>query len=193
MSALTEYLYNNKLRLQDRFDDVRWLFIPARSPNKGGFYERMIGLFKRAYEAVLPHRDWLTDQELLTVVGITEGYMNDRPLCYESNDAGDPRAICPNDFIGAGRAPCLVPTRDNNILGKMWTRMQSLLDNLWTRFINQTRSQMNQNLRKPSEAQKGALTHLLPARSLRIVKQARPKQGAILSLFRGRRQCRSCA
>ena len=60
---------------------VDWKFIPQRAPWYGGFWERLVGLTKRAIKKTLG-KAFITLTELQTLVVEVEAILNDRPITY---------------------------------------------------------------------------------------------------------------
>ena len=76
---------------------VHQRFILPASPWWGGFYERLVRSVKTALKKILK-KALLTFEELQTVLTEVEAVINQRPLCYTSDeDIGD--AITPNHLI----------------------------------------------------------------------------------------------
>ena len=62
---------------------VEWQFIPKRAPWYGGFWERLIGLSKRAIKKTL-RRAFITLTELQTLAVEVKAILNDRPITHVS-------------------------------------------------------------------------------------------------------------
>ena len=60
-------------------------FIVEMAPWMGGYYERLVGLVKRALSKTL-HRTTLTKVHLQTVLKEVEATVNARPLVYVGDD-----------------------------------------------------------------------------------------------------------
>ncbi|KHJ78431.1 hypothetical protein OESDEN_21948 [Oesophagostomum dentatum] len=73
-------------------------FITPLSPWKGGFYERLVGLFKSAYRKAV-RRDILPLQQLQTLVTEIEAILNSRPLTSYRGASNAPYILKPIDFI----------------------------------------------------------------------------------------------
>eukprot|EP00921_Rhytidocystis_pertsovi_P019622 GHVQ01031161.1.p1 GENE.GHVQ01031161.1~~GHVQ01031161.1.p1 ORF type:complete len:1460 (+),score=160.49 GHVQ01031161.1:1695-6074(+) len=80
---------------------IEWKTIPALSPWMGGFYERLVGLTKKAMHKGL----WckrVSIRELEVVVAEVMCFLNNRPLTVVSSEAEPLRPIRPADFLKVG-------------------------------------------------------------------------------------------
>ena len=64
----------------------------------GGFYERLVGLTKRALKKTIGKK-CLTERQLTTILTETEAVLNSRPLVYVDNDLDSSSALTPLDFL----------------------------------------------------------------------------------------------
>ena len=85
---------------------VEWEFIPKRAPWYGGFWERLIGLTKRAIKKTLG-RASITLTELQTLIVEVEAILNDRPITYVSSDAADLEPLTPFHLLHGRRITSL--------------------------------------------------------------------------------------
>ena len=74
---------------------IQWKFIVELAPWMGGFYERMVGLTKRA----LRGSQCLTEKQLVTVLTEVEAVVNCRPLVYVDDDINSNLVLTPSDFL----------------------------------------------------------------------------------------------
>lgn len=139
LKLLTAELYKDKERLERHHCDTVWEFVPPLTPWMGGVYERVVQYAKKAIDAVLPHHGTLDTSELETIVVIAEGILNNRPLGYMPNEAGN-RAVTPNMFISPGVTVDLVPLVEGETLGKRFARMQAILDGWWEVLVQRMRA-----------------------------------------------------
>ena len=88
---------------------IEWKFNLSRAPWWGGQYERLIGLFKRAFYKVIGN-GILSFKELENVVLDVEVALNDRPLSYHEDDVELP-VLTPASMlnINTNRLPELKP------------------------------------------------------------------------------------
>ena len=85
---------------------IEWVFIPPKSPNFDGFYERLIGVLKRMFRAILPKASHLTDETLSTVFCEVEAIVNGRPLTKLSQDSHDRTPLTPNSLLSMSMRHC---------------------------------------------------------------------------------------
>ena len=129
--------------VQNYASDVgtKWLFIVEMAPWMGGFYERLVGLVKRALRKTLG-RKLLTLVQMQTFVKEVEAVLNSRPLVYVGEDINSTEALTPGHFL------CLNPkigipqtditeneyipyeTTSTKLL-EAWKKGQKLLDKFW--------------------------------------------------------------
>ena len=77
--------------------NIRWKFNLARAPWWGGFFERLIGIMKRALSKAVG-RSLLTYPELEDVLIDIENCMNNRPLLYQGEEFEQP-VLTPNTLL----------------------------------------------------------------------------------------------
>ena len=78
-------------------EGIEWKFNLSRAPWWGGFFERLIGIMKRALSKSIG-RGYLSFHELEGVLYDVESFLNNRPLCYQGEDFEKP-ALTPNTFL----------------------------------------------------------------------------------------------
>ncbi|KAL7745575.1 hypothetical protein ACLKA6_009799 [Drosophila palustris] len=129
-SYIKTYLANNK---------ITWNFIPANAPNFGGCWERLVGCFKRAIEAVLSVNANPNDETLRTIFMEAEYLVNSRPYVLESDDADDEIGLCPNDICVPQSCAIHSPGKFISNTGekRVWRISQYLVDAFWKRFIKE--------------------------------------------------------
>ena len=64
----------------------------------GGFYERLVGLTKRALRKAIG-KTCLTEKQLVTILTEVEAVVNSRPLVYVDDDINSNHVLTPGDFL----------------------------------------------------------------------------------------------
>ena len=77
---------------------IHWKFIVDLAPWMGGFYERLVGLTKRALRKTIGIRS-LTERQLNTILTEVEAVVNSRPLVYVDSDINSNFPISPLNFL----------------------------------------------------------------------------------------------
>ena len=122
-----------------KYPRISWDFSTPRAPHTNGAVERLIGVVKRALEAVLQGELRLDEELFQTAVIKAEGLVNSRPLTYVSSDEADATAITPGDFLlpGTLREASPLPVSEDGPFTKRLGRLNNLLDQLWCRFVSE--------------------------------------------------------
>ena len=115
---------------------VKWIFNPPDASHMGGAWERQIRTVRRVL-AGLTNEQVLTDEALRTLLTITEGIVNDRPLTTPSDDPRDVQALTPNHLLILRAAS--LPGRDfgEEVPGvrQRWKQVLHLANVFWARWI----------------------------------------------------------
>ena len=108
---------------------IKWHFIVASSPWMGGFYERLVGVVKRALRKSIG-RNLLTFNQWSTLLTEAEAVVNSRPLTYVDDD--QVVTLTPASFVNScGSTGFLVlPDATDPDFRPIQTSTSSLLD-LW--------------------------------------------------------------
>ena len=77
---------------------IRWKYVIEYAPWKGGFYERLVGLTKRALRKSLG-KCCTTSVDLRTLLAEIEAILNSRPLVHVGDDINSCETITPAHFI----------------------------------------------------------------------------------------------
>ncbi|KAL7724183.1 hypothetical protein ACLKA6_017256 [Drosophila palustris] len=111
----------------------------TNAPNFGGCWERLVGCFKRAIEAVLSVNANPNDETLRTIFMEAEYLVNSRPYVLESDDADDEIGLCPNDICVPQSCAIHSPGKFISHTGekRVWRISQYLVDAFWKRFIKE--------------------------------------------------------
>ena len=86
--------------------NITWDFITEHAPWQGGFYERLIGLCKRALRKTI-NRRLLPLAELHTIIPEVEAALNSRPLTHVDEELDGGVTITPAHFLNASHTPQL--------------------------------------------------------------------------------------
>ena len=109
----------------------------SHAPHFGSAREIMIKGAKRAVYAILGNAD-ITDEELMTAFTGAEGFLNSRPLTYQSAYPENDVPLTPNHFlfgqVGGQFAPESVDETTFNPK-KRWRRVQEPVRHFWHRWI----------------------------------------------------------
>ena len=85
---------HNDVKIYVANEGIKWKFIVELAPWMGGFYERLIGLLRKAIGKVR-----LTNDQLLAVLKEAEAVVNSRPLVYVSEDIHSHITLTPAHFL----------------------------------------------------------------------------------------------
>ena len=108
---------------------IKWKFNPPGASHFGGFYEALIKSSKRDINAVLGNAD-IRDEELLTAITGAEGFLNSRPLTYQSSDPKDEPVLTPNHFLHGQCGGQLAPETAGDLEihpRRRWLSIQQLI------------------------------------------------------------------
>ena len=112
--TLNELFQSPSLKEQFSRQGVEWKFIPKRAPWYGGFWERLIGLTKRAIKKTLGKTS-VTLTELQTLTVEVEAILNDRPITFVSSDSADEEPLTPSHLLHGRRITSLpYPVADDD-------------------------------------------------------------------------------
>ena len=136
--------------------NLKWHFIPARSPHFGGLWEAGVRIMKvQLRKLVGPHK--LTFEQLNTVLIEVESILNSRPLIPLDLDSTEgPRSLTPGHFL-IGRPLKAIPVRTDHHSSitylRRWNLVKRLSSELWrtwsSRYLQslQSRSKWNSTTR----------------------------------------------
>ena len=119
-------------------EKITWRFNLSRAPWWGGQFERLVGLFKRAFYKVIGG-GMLTWSELSEVVLDVETHLNRRPLSYVEDDVQLP-LLTPASFLfqRSIRLPERQPWREEDYeLRKRQRYLRTCKDALWKRWTRE--------------------------------------------------------
>lgn len=140
----------NKLAI----DQIKWNFIPARSPNFGGIWEAGIKSTKYHIKRLL--KTPLTYEDFYTLLVRIEGILNSRPLCPLTEDPDDVSALTPAHFL-IGKQITTFPEVDLRDVsdGKLshWQHIQKLTQHYWTRWSKEYLSELQTRVKWKTSSQ----------------------------------------
>ena len=87
-------------KLTDFFSNqgIQWKFIVELAPWMGGFYERLVGLTKRALQKTIGSK-CLTERQLATILTEVEAVVNTRLLVYIDDGINSSATLTPMHFL----------------------------------------------------------------------------------------------
>ena len=120
-------------------ENITWRFNLSSAPWWGGFFERLIGIMKRALSKTIG-RGYLKFKELENVLYDIENFMNNRPLTYQGEDFEQP-ALTPNTFLRDNGTMTLEEDlekiADEGNLSKRLTHIQKCKNDLRYRWLDE--------------------------------------------------------
>ena len=113
---------------------ITWNYIIEYAPWKGGFYERLVGMAKRALRKSLG-RCCITCAELRTLLAEIEAMLNSRPIVYVDDDINSQEAITPAHFLSINHKTGIPDVEDSvdfkegptKIINENWKKGQNNL------------------------------------------------------------------
>lgn len=156
-NELQKTLHSISDKIHDNFmlHKINWHFIPARSPNFGGLWERSIQSIKQQLKRVAGNAH-LTYEELYTLLVRIEACVNSRPLSPLNNDPNDLQVLCPSHFLifDSLTSPVEVNVTDAplNRLSR-WQRIEQMRQHFWRRWMREYLTELQ---RRP----RGSDTHV---------------------------------
>lgn len=114
-------------------NEIKWKFIPPRSPHVGGLWEAGVKSFKYHLKRIAPSQNF-TFEELCTLSTQIEACLNSRPLTPLSTDPNDPKPLTPGHFLTGDSLiaicePDLQDINENRL--SRWQRVQQLNQSFW--------------------------------------------------------------
>ena len=133
MNAWNKQQIHNHLRLKG----IEWSFNPPGGSHMGGAWERMIGVVKQIFKAILPGKP-LDDDALHTILLEVEAMVNSRPLTDVLVDPGSDLPLTPNHLlrINPTIGPPLKVTNKPDVYARQRHRLvQFVADEFWRRWV----------------------------------------------------------
>jgi hypothetical protein len=119
--------------------NIRWHFIPPRSPHFGGLWESGIKSIKYHLKRVIGDTS-VTYEEMYTLLTRVEASLNSRPLTPMSPDPTDFSVLTPAHFlIGEPMTAPLEPNLEELKINRLsrWQRIEQLRQQFWRRWIRE--------------------------------------------------------
>ena len=117
--------------------NITWKFNLARAPWWGGFFERLIGIIKRALSKAVG-RSLLTYPELEDILIDIENCMNNRPLLYQREEL-EQLVLTPNTLLRGKTTPVL--EEDPETIGEEEVSR-------WMKFLQRSKEQLRRRFLK---------------------------------------------
>ncbi|XP_038106708.1 uncharacterized protein LOC119766311 [Culex quinquefasciatus] len=153
---------------------VKFHFIPAKSPSYGGLWEACVKSMKFHLRRILGNA-FLNSEAFCTVLAQVESCLNSRPITPLSNDPNDMQALTPGHFL-IGRPLDALPGPDYSSVPEnrlqMWKRLQQYAQHFWSRWHREYLTTLQQRYKwstQTSNLVKGSLV-LLREDSLPMLK-----------------------
>lgn len=117
-------------------NDIRWKFIPPRSPHWGGLWESAIKSAKSHLLKIVGNAR-LTYEEFSTILCQVEAVMNSRPLCALSSDPSEFTPLTPGHFL-IGTSLTALPEKDISHVSEnrlsVYKRIAQIQQIFWKRW-----------------------------------------------------------
>ncbi|XP_053691545.1 uncharacterized protein LOC128740061 [Sabethes cyaneus] len=126
--------------------EIRWHFIPPRSPHVGGLWEAGVKSTKYFIRRTAGETK-LTEEEWHTLLVQIEGMLNSRPLIAQTADPTDFKIITPAHLL-TGRAINAIPEPSYDAIKpgtlSRWQHIQKMRSDFWKRWSVDYLSQLQQ-------------------------------------------------
>jgi hypothetical protein len=122
--------------------NIRFQFIPARTPHVNGVTERIIQSMKISLKHVITD-GLLTDDQLLTAAKKVQGILNSRPLAYHGVSPDEPKPLTPADFLTDKALADIYIHPDKLPLQSRYRLVQQTIDDAWKRFQREVIPKLN--------------------------------------------------
>ncbi|XP_018395608.1 PREDICTED: uncharacterized protein LOC108774094 [Cyphomyrmex costatus] len=117
--------------------NIKWHFIPPRSPHFGGLWEAAVKSVKRHLRITMKNLIY-TFEKYYTLLVEIEGILNSRPLTALSSDPNDLTPLTPAHFFNKGEVLIMPVEKDlSNIKDthlSRWQHIQKLRQHYWQRW-----------------------------------------------------------
>lgn len=143
--------------------NITWHFIVEYSPWMGGFYERLVGVVKRAMRKTLG-KSLLSASHMSTILHEVEATVNSRPLLYIDEDLQE--ILTPNHFttFANSNGSLVLPSHNSDpdfsvqqstadVVLSLWRKGQERLNQFWdiwrNDYLTSLRETHQSNLKQP--------------------------------------------
>ncbi|XP_066141168.1 uncharacterized protein [Euwallacea fornicatus] len=146
--------------------NIKWQFMPARSPHWGGLHEAAVKSCKHHLKRVL-NGSRFHYEEFYTITTQIEAILNSRPLIPMSSDPNDLKAFTPAHFL-IGQELTAIPERDRTDdkvnFNKRYQHLQIIGQHFWSRwrkeYLHQLQTRNKWQIQPNHDVQVGALVLL---------------------------------
>ena len=134
--VIKHLLHKWKTATDPKYRRIFWKALPRKSPKWGGFYERLVGVFKDKFVKEFPTLKFNNLLEVYSALKRIEARMNQRPLGAVGMDRNDPDILTPASFLVV--APTGIKSQPDfeNLSGlvELSRGQQAAVDQLWHQF-----------------------------------------------------------
>ncbi|EFP13529.1 hypothetical protein CRE_10496 [Caenorhabditis remanei] len=189
-----DQLKTNVLEKEMTKKGIKWYFNTALAPWQGGFYERLVGVVKKALKHSLGESQHRV-KDLETIMAECESLVNRRPLTYIDEDSEDCKVLRPIDIITPGLYFSIFD--DNGLRDEYYEYTQNFrevqkhIKRFWNIFIRDYLKQTKnfQSVAQPNRAHSNLIKPILGEVVLLVdenVPRGKWKMGIITELLKGR-------
>lgn len=130
-------------------NNIKWFFIPPRSPHFGGLWEACVKSAKFHLKRILSNTN-LTFEQFYTIIVQIEAILNSRPITPLSDNIDDLEPLTPAHFL-IGQMTTALPQKDlvrlpiNRITN--YQRLQQITQHFWSRWHQEYLSNLQQRVK----------------------------------------------
>ena len=169
------------------YQGIQWKFIVELAPWMGGFYERLVGLTKRALRKTIGTK-CLSQRQLATVLTEAEAVLNSRPLVYVEDDINSSVALTPMDFLSLHSQhviPDLTDETDPEVsftkkgsteqLLQIWKCGQKHLNQFWKIWRNEYLSNLRERHQRLLKSPRSTIASTPKVGDIVVIKEDLPR------------------
>jgi transposase InsO family protein len=118
--------------------EIDWLFNPPGASHMGGVWERQIRTVRSVLTGVMKQQT-LDDENLVTLLTVVEGIVNNRPITKLSDDPRDEKPLTPSHLLMLREGPTIPPGKfeSKDLYRRRWRQVQYLANVFWRRWIRE--------------------------------------------------------